>query len=248
MQHLQNSIASIDEHKRFGVYCGFSKNKHIRDNASSGGICGEIAANAILKTNASVVGASYTNAFDDVCFIAVDTLEKYIEKIARSKYLESDITQSYSIIQDQLSKNKDILVIACPCQIKAVLEKFNYNPHIFSVDFICHGCSQKKIFKQQIMDIDCNIANINMRPNHTKCLVITDKAGKNIILPSAVKHLLDKNNFIERCKTCKINHGNGNYSDITVGDFWQFRKNVHPDKFNPINGVSFIKINTEKGN
>ena len=37
-----------------------------------------------------------------------------------------------------------------------------------------------------------------------------------------------------------INDGKNSCADITLGDFWQFNKNVHDEKFNPKNGVSRI--------
>ena len=56
---------------------------------------------------------------------------------------------------------------------------------------------------------------------------------------------------MERCKKCKFHHGKkNNYSDITIGDFWENRKNklqldeiFNPDK----NGVNSIYINSQKG-
>jgi coenzyme F420-reducing hydrogenase beta subunit len=156
-------------------------------------------------------------------------------------------------IKNQLEENKLVLYIGSPCQIWSLKKYLNKEyDNLITVDFKCYGFSDTKILSDFISQYEnkyqSKIVKMDMRPNHKqKCLIefengikIYDNNSWNIFL----------GNITERCKKCKFNHGKkNNYSDITIGDFWENRKNklCLSEDFNPSNGVNSIYINTEKG-
>ena len=42
-------------------------------------------------------------------------------------------------------------------------------------------------------------------------------------------------------------HWSNNVSDITVGDFWQFKNDTMDSRFSPGKGTNIVAINTGKG-
>ena len=97
------------------LYCGYSNNKSIRDNSSSGGICGEIARQFLAEENNIVVGCGYSKDFMTTEYKIASTIEEYMQDIACSKYLESDITTIYESISKYINAKHNVMVVGCPC-------------------------------------------------------------------------------------------------------------------------------------
>ena len=97
------------------LYCGYSNDKSIRDNSSSGGICGEIARQFLAEENGVVIGCGYSRDFMSTEYKIASTVEEYMQDIACSKYLESDITTIYDDISKHINAKHSIMVVGCPC-------------------------------------------------------------------------------------------------------------------------------------
>jgi Coenzyme F420 hydrogenase/dehydrogenase, beta subunit C terminus. len=61
------------------------------------------------------------------------------------------------------------------------------------------------------------------------------------------KQFVNKDTMMQMCRECNM-HTSNNLSDITVGDFWGFKKESMPNGFSPALGTNIVRLNTWKGN
>lgn len=141
------------------------KNKNIEEQkkSSSGGIF-SLFANYILDNNGVVCGAAYNEKWE--------VIHKFIDKkddldnLRRSKYVQSNINNTYTQARKFLKGNKLVLFCGTPCQIAGLKNFLNEDyENLYTMDFICFGVPSPnvwKIFLKQNFDIN-NINLINFR-------------------------------------------------------------------------------------
>ena len=96
----------------------FSAEEKILYDSSSGGIFSFLAEH-ILKAGGYVVGAAYDIEFR-VNHIIIHSM-KDLDKIRRSKYLQSSTGYTYQRTKELLEQGNLVLYSGCPCQIAGLL-------------------------------------------------------------------------------------------------------------------------------
>ncbi|MDD2524406.1 MAG: Coenzyme F420 hydrogenase/dehydrogenase, beta subunit C-terminal domain [Endomicrobiaceae bacterium] len=141
------------------------KNKNVEEQkiSSSGGIF-SLLANYILDSNGIVFGASYNDKWE--------VIHKFIDKkddldsLRRSKYVQSDIKNTYKKSKEFLDNNKFVLFCGTPCQIAGLKNFLNKDyTNLYTMDFICFGVPSPKIwsiFLKQNFETS-KITSINFR-------------------------------------------------------------------------------------
>lgn len=238
------------------VYAMVNKNKVILKNSSSGGIFTSLYK-YVLKKKGYVVGVKYDKDMTPVYDIT--NKEKECEKFRGSKYvsaLTNDIRQK---VKEKLEEKKLVLFTGNPCQIAALRTylKKDYE-NLILVDIICHGTPSLKIFKQYInyLEEKYNSKVIDFKFRGKKrnfdgsMIYVTFKNGKTIEEPATYNNY-NRNflsNYISRksCYNCEFVNDN-KITDLTIGDYWGIEN--YFSKFAKQNreGISVLKINTEKG-
>lgn len=244
---------AIDLLNEPAVYAMHTKNDRLRSHSTSGGIFSELAA-IILKNGGYIVGAAYKEDWSvEHCMIQnIDGLEK----LRRSKYLQSDINYIYIKVKKALEKQSKVLFSGTPCQVgglKAFLGKEYQN--LFTCDFICRGVSSPKIFAKYIQNLkknyDSEIDYIWMKNKckgwHNLTTVVGFKNGKKYIKTgsedSYVQLYLKYNAGVRNsCYKCQFK-GDKDVADITLGDFWGLEDTVLDDD----QGTSAVICRTKKG-
>ena len=232
-------------------YVGYNKSEEVRLNSSSGGIF-SLIANHILDQKGIVIGAAF-NKENELKHIAIEKT-KDLNKLMGSKYLQSDLTDIFKYIKENIKERK-ILFVGTPCQVgglKAFI-KNDYN-NLICVDLVCHGVPSPKLFKKYIEELENEngkLLNYNFRDNSTGWDTYSNTAtfkDKNITEDRRqnkyMKLFLSDVALRQSCFNCNFKLGN-KYSDITLGDFWGI-KNHYPEMYNK-SGVSAIIINTKQG-
>lgn len=234
--------------------------------SSSGGAFAEIAR-IFIRSGGTVVGAAMTKeeGWLEPVHRFVES-ENEIPQIQGSKYVQSNLNNTYTEVKTRLQKGERVLFSGTPCQIaglRAYLKR-DYDS-LYTVDVICHGVPNARMFneyirlyskkmKGEIVDYrfrDKQLGwGINMRA------YIDMKSGRQIekIVPPEMSSyfslFLRSDITRESCINCCY-ASSKRVADMTLGDYWGINT-AHPDAIkNKIlddkQGVSCVFINTDKG-
>ena len=236
------------------TYAAKTLDNNIRFESSSGGLFSEFSKK-ILDENGVVVGAAFNNNWE-VKHIFVDN-EEELKKLRGSKYVQSDINNTYSIIKKELHNDKKVLFSGCPCQVaglKAFLNKDYKN--LFTIDFICHSIPSQEIFNSYIAILELKfkskIVDFRFREKskgwHTSSVKCNFENGKVYTKPiTEDMYMLGFLNTVYTkpvCLHCQFKNLKSG-SDITISDYWGsevFEKEIDDNK-----GLSLVIINSRKG-
>lgn len=155
-----------NNNKRPETWAAWHPNNKIRLESSSGGAFSAIAE-CILDKNGVVFGATLSKDLK-VKHIAVSNKQQ-LHLIRKSKYVQSNINQTYIEVSQLLRQGKKILFSGTPCQIAGLYGFLrNKRPeNLFTIDFICHGVPSPVIFSEYINSMEHKykhkISNVNFR-------------------------------------------------------------------------------------
>jgi len=132
------------------VYGVKNKDENIRRDSSSGGLFTIFAEDVIDKG-----GVVYGAAFDcdwSVHHVRI-TNKLEIAKLRGSKYVQSNIGNTYIEAKKDLIEGKNVLYSGTPCQIAGLL-KFLHKKYdnLTTIDFVCHGVPNPRIWKDYLIE------------------------------------------------------------------------------------------------
>ena len=243
-----------NDYKQKG-YISYSKDKNNYFNSASGGIFSELAT-YFLNNNGLVYGV----AFDDNLKVKHTKIERIseLEKIQRSKYVQSNATGIYNDCKKELDNGKMILFSGTPCQISALKNYLNKDyKNLLTCDIVCHGVPSQDMFDKcielenkkengKIIKFDFRYkCKKNTSPRNFRYILEKngkqkEKIGNHYEFPFLVgfyKYLILRNS----CYSCKYANMK-RVGDLTLGDYWEAK-----DKFGKDKGISMIVVNTQKG-
>ena len=241
------------------IYAVRNKNTDDVQKSSSGGMF-TLLARWTLSQGGVIYGVAFDEAFS-VKHMRGQTVSQ-VQKFRTSKYVESDISEVYLHIGEDLKNGLTVLLTGTPCQVSGVTRylKFKHidTEHLYTCDNICHGVPSHKVWedylavlKKKYIAADDEITYINMRSKKVswkeKQLDISLKKGN---IDSVIKDFSFNRIFASlyatrpSCFSCHYTSYR-RPSDITLGDFWTGETAGLP--FDIEQGVSEVLINTEKG-
>lgn len=231
------------------IYAVRHMDDNIRINSSSGGLFTALAEHA-LDMGGVVFGARFNDNWD----VVHDYIERK-EELALfrgSKYVQSNIRESYRQAETFLKNGRMVLFSGTPCQVSG-LKKYLRKEYdnLLAVDFICHGVPSPKVWqmylKEEIAGQDGArssstnnhiITNINFRDKSSgwKNYSLTLNFSKSTFLgeqQSVSSSMFADNPYMnlfladiilrKSCYQCKMKSGASN-SDCTIGDYWGIDK------------------------
>lgn len=235
-----------------------SKSDEVVLKSSSGGMF-TLMAEEIFSRNGVVYGVAYGDGFK-VEHRKAENMQQ-AEAFRTSKYVQSDNTQLYESVKEDLSVGKNVLVTGTPCQIaglKEWLSRCNADVSgLYTCDNICHGVSSPMTFadymeflKKYVPENDY-ISSVNMRHkketgDKTVLEVRTAKNGPISQVDDFSYYRLFLNRIANRpsCFACKFT----SYSrpgDLSVADFWNGSDSDFG--FDASHGVNEVLVNSDKG-
>ena len=250
---IQNKTSFSDE--VLAAYAGHSVNEAIISASSSGGVFSELAL-YVLEQNGVVFGAAFDGQYR-VHHICIDNISD-LHLLQGSKYLQSDIGQSYKEAEKYLLDGRLVLFSGTPCQISG-LHSFLGKEYdgLISLDILCHGVPSPLVWRRYLDELKqlnkCDeIKKISFRAKPKGWLDYYFEAIFNGGIKYSCSHKTNPfmrlflGNICLRpsCHECKFKKL-GRKSDITLGDCWGV-ENVLPELFYE-NGVSIIIVHSHKG-
>ena len=236
--------------KEIIAFAAYNKNDNIRKNSSSGGIFTALAE-FVLDKGGIVFGATFDKDFL-VEHISITNKED-LKKLRSSKYLQSNLRNSFQEAKKLLEEDKLVYFSGTPCQIeglKAYLGKEYDN--LITQDLICHGVPSPKVWEEYLKYKKKKIKDVNFRSKETSNwgdyklkLVYEDgieysEKDKNVFM----KLFLNNAILRESCYDCRFKKKN-RVSDFTLADFWGLR-NIDA-AFYDERGISLLIVNSNKG-
>ena len=247
------SITPLVQETNKQYFYGWSLDADMRSHSSSGGLF-SVLAEKILSEGGIVFGARYSEDFKSVVLDCTENTS--LQSLRTSKYVQSKADGVYKKIALYLNQGKKVLFVGAPCQVAGVRSFFGENQqNLLLVDFLCGGFPSVKCYEQYIDWIEkkykSKVNSVNFRDKNKdgwtrSGIKIGLKNGKEYY--SRVEydpyyyyygtHLM-KNNA---CLGCQFRERR--YADITIADFWGFRKlNIENDN----KGISLIITYNQKG-
>lgn len=241
------------------IYALRNQNSADVKQSSSGGMF-SLLAQWTLSQGGVIYGVAFDDAFR-VKHLRGKTVSEVL-KFRTSKYVESDISEVYLHIKDDLDNGLVVLLTGTPCQISGISRylKFRHvcTDKLYTCDNICHGVPSHKVWedylnilKTKYIAPDDEITSVNMRSKKVswkeKQLDISLKNGN---IDSIIKDF-SFNRIFASLYTARPSCFHCHYtsyrrpSDITLGDFWTGETAGLP--FDTEQGVSEVLINTTKG-
>lgn len=240
------------------VYACWHKDERVRMTSSSGGAFSAIAE-YVLSRGGLVWGAAYVDDLK-LRYRFVDSIES-LDTLRRSKYVQCEVADTYSLIKEQLKSDRLVLFTGTPCHVKglyAFLGRANFD-NLITTDFICHGVPSPKVFRKYLdwIEAKCGdkLLDFNFRDKKYGCDsgLFTVGIFQNI---GRVEFLNKENSYVygmmhdlfirECCHKCEAN-GLRRDADFTIADFWGIGKRVKFDhEEEKQRGISLIATNSNR--
>lgn len=233
------------------IYAVKHKNINERCTSQSGGMFVALA-DYILSIEGSIYGVSYDEKWK-ICYKRV-TKQCELKELKGSKYVQSDLKNTFKQVKSDLINKKYVLFTSTPCFVaglKSYLGELAHSEKLYLCDIVCHGTPSPLMWNEYLKFIKHKYGNDILKVNFRdmsygwrvprESFLFKDKKitlkywgdlfYENIMLrPSC-----------EKCHFCNFNRP----SDITIGDFWGIEKTM--PELDDDKGISLCIVNTLKG-
>ena len=232
-------------------YACHSKDKNVLSISSSGGVYYHLALE-IIKSNGIVYAACYEET--KVYHKRIERKEE-LPQTCGSKYVCSQLLDTFRLIKKDLSDGKSVLFVGTPCQCYGLKSFIGNNTKLITIDFICHGIPSTRVWNNYVRSMsgsNRHVTSINMRDKNTGwdnySFSMSFSDGTSYSVPhlecSYIRGMLNDLYLRPSCYECHFK-GIDRVTDITLGDLWNV-KELYPDLYYK-DGVSFITIHSEEG-
>ena len=186
---------------------------------------------------------------------------KNLGDFRKSKYVQSDIGDSFIKAKQFLESGKKVLFSGTPCQIagfKNFLGKEYEN--LLCIDIVCHGVPSQELFDKYISELSDELSEKIVkftfrnkdgfygRKCNQKTVLIETESGKKytkqVLECEYLAAFHEAMFYRESCAQCPF-ASSERVGDITLGDFWGI-EDVDKD-FDDGRGVSLLIFNTPAG-
>lgn len=234
----------------------------IRANSSSGGAF-RLIAEQVLMEQGVVFGAAFSEDAKTIKHIAVESKDM-LWKICGSKYVQSEIGNSYRTIMTYLKEERTVLFSGTPCQVAGLKKYLQVNKlrrefldRLICIDMVCHGVPAPTVYRDYIEFIEkkyqAPVKRVLFRDKSRGWFFfhmtldlgdgrkITEKISDNLYLRCS---LISNACLRSSCHNCQFKEVS-RMSDITVADLWGIDF-IKPE-WNDDKGVSAVIIQSETG-
>lgn len=237
----------VENKYKMKVYVAKNKNEEQRMQSTSGGMF-KLLAQEIINNKGVVFGVLLDSNMKVIHNYAESMQECKI--FSGSKYVRSDLNNSFEKAKSFLELGRDVLFTGTPCQCYALRRYLNKEYKTLTIcEIICHSNPSPKIFNLFIKNLEknakCKIVDFKFRSKrHNKPYAVSEKKEDiiNESFNTAFGNMLISRPSCANCQFC----GTNRKADITIGDFWGAER-IYPEIYDK-KGISLICINSQRGN
>lgn len=241
--------------KPLALYAIYNRIEEYRQFSASGGFFSVIAKYFIEKLHGYACGVIIDAQFHIAHYITNDT--QSIKKFSGSKYVQSDIRNSFIEIRALLKQNIPVVFSGTPCQVAGLL-KFLKHPYdkLTTVEVVCHGVPSPGFWEQYLKYEEqkqkAHIVSVNFKDkkfgyaSSSMKLAFEDGNIKNrghdedYMLRAFVQNMISRNS----CYDCHFKGMENHYADFIILDGWhigRWNKYMNDDK-----GITLVYLRNEK--
>lgn len=247
---LKKEERAEQERLYLGVQAGDDRVRH----ASSSGGMFPLLADYIFRRQGVVFGAAYTKDMRVLHREARNTAE--LERLKRTKYVQSNLRGVYRKIEAYLKKDRWVLFCGTPCQVQALMLYLGQSyDKLLTADLVCYGVPSPGVWRSYVKYLehkkkgrmtDFSFRDKRNRDNGHVCSYVIDGTEYEEKLNSNLycRMYFADDTVRPSCYNCKYCTPKRN-SDLTIGDFWGLDK-VKPEMDDGM-GTSMVIVHTEKG-
>lgn len=237
------------------AYAVVGNDEKIREKSSSGGAF-YLIARYVLSRDGVVFGAAFDDTCHSVKHIDVGSLDG-LKRLQGSKYVQSEIGESYLLARSYLEQGRLVLFTGTPCQIAGLKTFLNKEySNLYLMDIVCHGVPSPDVWDAYLTHLEKQYGG------KTKRVAFRDKTNgwENYLLrvemDNGAVYSNDRINdlymrgFLHNCflrSSCYecMHKGTERGADITLGDFWGIGK-ICPE-LQDGKGTSLVIASSPKG-
>ncbi len=236
------------------VYAIQHHDKSVLQTSASGGFFTAVS-DAVLAEGGVVYGA----AFDENMIVRHVRATKASERdrMKGSKYVQSDIGNTYQCVKQDLKEEKEVLFTGTPCQVDGLIRFLRgKTDNLLCIDLICHGTPSPLIFADHIKMLEkkahARVVDYSFRPKewswhvHREIAYLSNGKAYHSNAYSDLWRTVYYAKLVTKpsCHHCQYSCL-ARTGDITIGDCRGIDR-ICPD-FGSAEGASLILINTSKG-
>lgn len=238
------------------AYLFQNKNEKIRMNSTSGGFYSAIGK-YVIEQDGIVYGVAFNENW--VAIHQRATTIQEINKFRRSKYVQSDLNQTFKKVENDLKSSKMVLFSGTPCQVAGLKQYLGREyDNLITLDFVCRAVPSPLFFEKYkeyilkkykgkaIKDIDFR-DKTKCGYSHSEMKVEMDNYTyrKGIDVDPYLRGFFTGEMIRPSCERCNFKTIN-RVSDFTIWDCLNI--NEVDKKFDDNKGTTRILAHTQKGN
>lgn len=250
-EHVCPCINQNESKKPLLINATFNKNEKERIESSSGGLF-SVFARYILDEGGVIFGARFDEQWNVIHDYAEDL--EGLSTFRGSKYVQSNIGDTYKKAQSFLQSGRKVLFSGTPCQISG-LNKFlrKQYDNLLTIEVVCHGVPSPLVWKSYLDYINPQhrlIKNINLRDKShgwkrysylieaEDIILVSDYASSSLYLKGFLLNLTIR----PSCYKCPAKEFRS-AADVTLADCWGVEK---LDYYDDDKGISIVICNSTK--
>lgn len=229
--HLNRSIENHFEPKAYAVR---ANNQAYLRNSTSGGAFSALAE-YVLNSDGVVYGCAYVDHLK-AKHIRIETIDD-LHLLNGSKYVQSDCSDSFIHVRQDLLSKRPVLFSGTPCQVSSLRSFLGIgDDNLITVDIVCHGVTSQAFFDKYIEWYEnknnINVTNYDFRSKqNAKWSLAGVCVGEDRKTNQTIKkkvfyyneyyyyYFLKGLAYRESCYQCRYANME-RPGDITLGDMW----------------------------
>ncbi|MBN1604005.1 MAG: Coenzyme F420 hydrogenase/dehydrogenase, beta subunit C-terminal domain [Chitinispirillaceae bacterium] len=252
---FQNGYATPHNFEKPLVYAVRHKNENELLTSRSGAMFIAIS-DYILTHNGIIYGAGYSDHFRVVHKRATTKTER--NEFKGSKYVQSDLNETFEQVKDDLQNKRMVLYSGTPCHTSGLCSYLLKNKidtkNLYVCDIVCHGAPSPFIWRDYISYIEKkykdDIIAVSFRDKqwgweaHVESFIL-QRTNQKVMTKTYTDLFYQHIILRPSCSVCRYTNFR-RPADITLADYWGWKK--VSQEFNADNkGVSLVLVNTQKG-